>query len=213
MYSDYNPNETPIPTTIMRPPAPIKVEKPSINDIHPLSLEYNPVEIPIYNEYSVLPASIKIDKPHTTGEQLQYNVDTKKWIGPDSLPPTIRISREDEEYTGICQYVIDPSNSVELGHYLIEKICSAKGGCGHYIENRNTGIVYWKAGHAIYKILKKDGFSHPHFDRYENWEEEQKKLAEQHYAELEAKREKERLEIEKAIAYQPRANETRNWKR
>lgn len=209
MYSNYDPNETPIPITIMRPPPPIKVEKPASDKVVVPSLEYNPIEIPIYNEYSVLPDVIKIDKA-LNGE---HPTETTKTGIHEILPPTIRISREDDEDEGICEYVITPANSIQLGHYLIEKICSAKGGCGHYFQNIQTGNVYWKSGHAIHKILKRDGYSHPHFDKYENWEEEQKKMTEQQYAELEARREKERLEIEKAIAYQPRTNETRNWKR
>lgn len=198
MYSNYNPNETPIPTTIMRPPPPIKVEKPVQHGATSISLEYNPVEIPVYNEYSVLPDSIKIDR----GEHL-----TDMGVGPTNeiLPPTIRISREEDEEEGLCEYAIVASNSIQLGHYLIEKICSAKGGCGHYLQNIDTGYVYWKTGHAIHKMLKRDGLSHPHFDKYENWDEEQKKLTVQQYVELEAKREKERLELEKAISLQTRS--------
>lgn len=212
MYSDYNPNETPIPTTIMRPPPPIKVDKLNIDEIPPESLEYNPVEIPVYNEYSVLPDSIKVDKGVApTGENDSI---AKKWINtPDFLPPTIRITKEDDEDTGICQYAIDPAFSIEIGHYLIEKICSAKGGCGHYFKNKHTGNVYWKAGHVIHRILKKHGYSHPHFDKFENWEEEQRRIAELQYAELEARREKERLELEKTIEHQPRVGDSRNWKR
>lgn len=216
MYSDYNPNENPIPTTIMRLPPPIKVEKPAKNVVTD-SFEYNPAEIPIQPSHSALPASIKDVKTDLSSLQKKYLEDRKQVGVANSgtiLPPTIRITRENsDDEIGLCQYILTPEESVEIGNYWIGKVCNAKGGCGHYIRNKQSGKVYWKAGHLIYKMLMHDGYSHPHFDKFKNWEEEIHKQAQQNYAELEAKREKERLEIERTIEYQQRMGENRNWKR
>jgi len=212
MYSDYNPNETPIPTTIMRLPPSIKVEKPSKTDLLKSSLEYNPAEIPVYPSHSALPNFIDKEPVSIMHQDQPLREDRNTGVATTGtiLPPTIRITREDsDDEIGLCQYILPIEDAVEIGNYWIGKACNVKGGCGHFVRNKKTGKVYWKPGHLIYKLLNRDGYSHPHFDKFYNWEEEQHKIAQQNYAELEAKREKERLEIERAIEYQQK----RNWKR
>jgi hypothetical protein len=59
-----------------------------------------------------------------------------------------------------------------VGIYRISCLCQQSYPCKHYVIKNNYDNGSTMLGHDIYKMLKKEGLSHSHFDEY-------KKLVEQ----------------------------------
>ena len=54
------------------------------------------------------------------------------------------------------------------GKYEISQTCCESFPCHHNVKDTVTGITEMMSGVTIYKMLKKEGLSAPHFDGYGN---------------------------------------------
>jgi len=54
-------------------------------------------------------------------------------------------------------------------NYDISPSCLQSYPCQHDVMDRKTGIIQTMSGVTIYKMLKKDRLSYPHFDMYSSY--------------------------------------------
>lgn len=54
----------------------------------------------------------------------------------------------------------------QIGDYKVSEMCMQSYPCQHTIVNIQSNIHFTLDGASFYRLLKKDGLSHPHFDEY-----------------------------------------------
>lgn len=58
-----------------------------------------------------------------------------------------------------------------VGNYEIHSGCMESWPCQHWIKNIQTKKMSIRYGTEIYKMLKKDNLSHPHFEEYKDYKD------------------------------------------
>jgi hypothetical protein len=69
------------------------------------------------------------------------------------------------------------NNNWTVGKYEIHGGCMESWPCQHWIKNIQTKKMSIRYGTEIYKMLKKDNLSHPHFEEYKDYKGVQEDLS------------------------------------